>query len=185
MILTLVRSALNNHEVFNRVVKAVPINVMHMLIGKQFSTERLLHHPTMFAHRLAIPRNVSIPQPIGRFIDSLAIVFKPALTSGRTKETGLPKLDLLTRPVDGRAAGGAVHKHNITHPANSIITREAFQYHTNAHQDRCGVCRYWSGPQGCGLYRMINQRMPEDFALNEKVVPDGWCSAFVDRKAKA
>jgi Inorganic Pyrophosphatase len=64
------------------------------------------------------------------------------------------------------------------------ITREAFQYHTTRNlKERCATCQYTSGTDnGCGLYRMLNQRMPEDFDLDPDIQPDGWCSAFTPRR---
>lgn len=62
------------------------------------------------------------------------------------------------------------------------IKRDAFGYHENARKDRCGNCKYTSGTNnGCGLFRMINQRIPDDFDLDPDVKPGGWCTAWTPR----
>lgn len=97
---------------------------------------------------------------------------------------------------DGKGAAriGAIHEMTIPQfkewlhgpstkrPIKKII-REAFQYHlTKNKTERCGTCQYTSGTDnGCGLFRMINQRMPEDFDLDPNIQPDGWCSGFTAR----
>lgn len=50
-------------------------------------------------------------------------------------------------------------------------------------QVRCEHCQYTAGntfeDQGCGLYRMLNQRQPEDFDLDPKIKSHGCCNAFI------
>lgn len=99
---------------------------------------------------------------------------------------------------DGKGAErlGAIHEMTIPqfkewlyspatqHPVKKL-TREVFQYHiTQNKTERCGTCQYTSGSDnGCGLFRMINQRIPDDFDLDPAIRPNGWCSGFTTRKA--
>lgn len=50
---------------------------------------------------------------------------------------------------------------------------------------QCQRCLYTSGntdkSQGCGLYRMLNQRQPEDFDLDPNIEPEGCCNAWTSR----
>lgn len=99
---------------------------------------------------------------------------------------------------DGKGADrlGAIHEMSVAefkdwlkspatkHPVRKI-TREAFDYHDGkaSNPERCNNCRYTSGSDnGCGLYRMINQRMPDDFDLDPAIAPNAWCNGWQPRR---
>lgn len=42
----------------------------------------------------------------------------------------------------------------------------------------CGRCKYLENDE-CGLYKMLNRRLPELFELNESVKRDACCNAYV------
>lgn len=53
-------------------------------------------------------------------------------------------------------------------------------------QVRCENCQYTAGSDnGCGLYRMLNQRQEEDFDLDPKINSYGCCNAFTARRKPA
>ena len=67
------------------------------------------------------------------------------------------------------------------------LTRQVFQYTPKASsKDQCKICHFTSGNvssvQGCGLYRMLNQRCPDDFDLNPNIDAEGWCAGWRSRK---
>lgn len=71
------------------------------------------------------------------------------------------------------------------HPIKKLNRETTFQYHPGkaANPERCNNCQYTSGTDnGCGLYRMIDQRMPEDFDLDPDISPIAWCSGWTARK---
>jgi Inorganic Pyrophosphatase len=78
-------------------------------------------------------------------------------------------------------------KHGDTTAPIKKLTREVFNYHlTKNKAERCGTCQYTAGSDnGCGLFRMINQRLPDDFDLDPNIQPDGWCSGFTHRRPVA
>lgn len=66
------------------------------------------------------------------------------------------------------------------------ITRKAFEYTAKASaKDQCQHCHYTSGnmskSQGCGLFRMVSQRCPDDFDLDPHIDAEGWCSGWRPR----
>lgn len=89
MILSQVRSALNNDQVFRTVVQSVPVDVMDGLMGKKGPSEDLLHDKSMLRDRLAVPSDKPIPKSVVAFIDSLASVVKGVSALPTTKESGL------------------------------------------------------------------------------------------------
>lgn len=101
---------------------------------------------------------------------------------------------------DGKGADriGAIHEMTIPqfkewlyspatkHPIKKLTRDKTFQYHPGkaTNPERCNNCQYTSGTDnGCGLYRMINQRIPDDFDLDPAISPTAWCSGWTRRKA--
>jgi len=72
VVLSQVASSLGDKKVLNAVVESVPVDVMDNLIGTKGAAQMVLHDPSMLAHRLTVPSDKPIPQPIVSFIDSLS-----------------------------------------------------------------------------------------------------------------
>ncbi len=47
---------------------------------------------------------------------------------------------------------------------------------------RCENCKYGTPESTCELFRLLNQAMPENFDLDEKIHPKGCCNAFMPKK---
>lgn len=86
VVLARVRGALDEKEVARVVVQAIPVDVMNGLVGEKFSTENLLHDKSVLTSRLTVPRNIAIPEPVVRFINSLSAQFEGALARRDAEE---------------------------------------------------------------------------------------------------
>lgn len=53
--------AIKNPEVFNSIIKLVPVDMVDMLSSKQFPAKELLHNPTMFVNALSTHPNPLVP----------------------------------------------------------------------------------------------------------------------------
>lgn len=61
------------------------------------------------------------------------------------------------------------------------LDRSAFEYtdHAKNPQEQCQVCRFFDGQQSkCHFFEQVNQTLPQEFSLDEKVQPTGWCNSF-------
>lgn len=89
VVLSAVRTALNNHKIGDRVIEAIPVDVMDLLIGQEVATEKVLNDPSVLAHRLTVSRNIAVSKPVVRFIDSLASMFKLAFAGSGAEKSNL------------------------------------------------------------------------------------------------
>ncbi len=89
MILAQMRGRLGEREVLRSVIKAVPVDVMNMLIGKEWTPEGLLHNPAMLTHRLAVSGDVTVFEPVAAFVDAVAAPFKNAFALGAAEKSDL------------------------------------------------------------------------------------------------
>lgn len=89
VVLSQVRTALNDGQVFRTIIESVPVDVVDGLIGKKTSTKQLLNNKTMLTSSLSVPRDAAILEPVSRFINALAAAVKSASTATAAEETGL------------------------------------------------------------------------------------------------
>lgn len=67
-----VLAGLQDPEILRSVVESVPVDVVNMLTGKQFSTEDLLQDPSVLAERFPVPPDGPVPRRVVRVVDALA-----------------------------------------------------------------------------------------------------------------
>ena len=90
MILSKVRSSLDDPQILRSIVEAIPIDVMNSLIGKKTSPEDLLHDPSMLTHSLSVSGDKPISKPIIRFIDSLVGTVEGIIAGPAVEKPSLP-----------------------------------------------------------------------------------------------
>lgn len=66
-----VLASLNDPQIFQTIVSRVPVDVMNMLTGKEWTTSGFLRNPAVLRSALAIPLNLPVPAR-GKFIDAVA-----------------------------------------------------------------------------------------------------------------
>lgn len=89
VVLSKVRAALDDKQILDSVVNAIPIDVVNTLVGKQLSSDTLLDNMPMLRDRLSVSRDKPIPQPVTSFINSLASAVVRGPASPGAKETNL------------------------------------------------------------------------------------------------
>lgn len=70
-VITQMRSGIQDDKVFDAIIKAVPVDVVNMLVGEELSANDLLNNKSMLVEALSVPRDSPIPVPVARFIDSV------------------------------------------------------------------------------------------------------------------
>ncbi|MFV5507240.1 PLxRFG domain-containing protein [Acinetobacter sp. 197] len=96
-------AAMQDREVFRSIVKLVPVDVMNMLMGKEFSSDQVLNNQSMFLERLSIPFDNSVV--VSRFADSVASSHPVALAALVAEKIGSPSNPVITSFKGRRAVG--------------------------------------------------------------------------------
>lgn len=112
MVLAQVVGVLHEKEVIQFVVKSIPVDVMNMLIGGQWSTKSILHDPSVLTHRLSVPGNVPVPMPVARFIDELAAAVKRFPASSVAEKVDLPGVGRLSEEAGATPSTGSARRLN-------------------------------------------------------------------------
>jgi len=73
-VLSQVLSGIHDPEVYRSVVESVPVDVMNVLTGEQWTTDDFLRNDAVLRSTLTIPLGKTIPPRVGRFIDAVASV---------------------------------------------------------------------------------------------------------------
>lgn len=111
VMLSQMRTALNNTQVFKAVIESIPVDVMNVLIGQKWTPESLLHDKSMLTSRLSISSDVPIPETVITFVDSLSTAIKGIPTKKTTEKPSLrdepsvvelPSEGVTTVEADGR-----------------------------------------------------------------------------------
>ena len=110
-------AAMQDREVFRSVVKLVPVDVMNMLMGEEFSSDQVLNNQSMFLDRLSIPFDNSVV--VSRFADSVASSHPVALAALVAEKIGSPSNPVITS-FKGR---GAVGTQDNGHGNNSSFNK--------------------------------------------------------------
>ena len=82
-VMSQVRDGIKNDEVFRAIVQAVPVDVMNVLVGTEFSSGDLLGNKSVLSDTLSVNSDNAIPSGVAGVIDSLVSVIKkgtPATT---------------------------------------------------------------------------------------------------------
>ena len=64
-------TAIQNREILKSVIEAVPVDVMNMLIGTQWTPEGLLRDPAMLRQALTVPVGAAVSPAVLRFADAV------------------------------------------------------------------------------------------------------------------
>lgn len=64
-------TAIQNREILKSVIEAVPVDVMNMLIGTQWTPEGLLRDPAMLRQALTVPIGAAVSPAVLRFADAV------------------------------------------------------------------------------------------------------------------
>jgi N12 class adenine-specific DNA methylase/adenine-specific DNA methylase len=90
VVLSKVVRSINKGKIFKAIIQTVPVDVMDVLMGGQGAAKKLLHDKTVLAHRLTVPRDSPILEPVIRFMDSLASAVGRVATNSGTENARLP-----------------------------------------------------------------------------------------------
>ena len=98
-------SRLHDDEVVRAVVKAVPVDVMNVLIGQEGAPQLILNDPSVLRRALTIPFNLPIPSSVSDFVNAIVAMGQPeaspsAVGGGANADQGMVT-------VEGDAALGA------------------------------------------------------------------------------
>ena len=102
-------AAMQDREVFRSIVKLVPVDVMNMLMGEEFSSDQVLNNQSMFLERLSIPFDNSVV--VSRFADSVASSHPVALAALVAEKIGSPSNPVITSFKGRRAVGTQDNRH--------------------------------------------------------------------------
>lgn len=104
-----VLAALHDRQVLRAVVESVPVDVVHVLVGKKLATKDLLGDPAVLLDRLAAPLDDPVrAAAVARFVDAVAAGHPDALARfAAEKEAALGVGKAVGADGEGRAARGA------------------------------------------------------------------------------
>lgn len=148
MMIASVRRAINDEKILKSVVQTVPVDVMHMLVGKEITTQRLLNDPAMLTGRLSVSGDVAVPQPVVRFVDALSAAIVGDSAGARAEEPGLRggprKADLPDERGAAEQAGGADVWHGTVAGQEVSVNTNPSEAQKEAGNYRKGSVR-WNG----------------------------------------
>jgi hypothetical protein len=94
----LVATLSNDHQVFNSVIKPVPIDMMDMLTSQKGPSNVLLHDPSVFTHRFSVTSDIPVLEPVTFTADPCPtpVVFDTAVSGTKkpllSSESGVAEL---------------------------------------------------------------------------------------------
>lgn len=113
VVLSHMRRALDDSQVFRTVVQTVPVDVMNLLLGGEVPTETLLHDKSVLTHALSVPRDSPVPKAIVAFVNTLAPTVEVASAQARAKEAGLGARPSVAHLSDEESAAVETANRNV------------------------------------------------------------------------
>lgn len=110
-VLAQMNARIKDDKILRAIVESIPVDVMNVLVGKEFSANDILSDPSVLRQRLSIPSDAAIPDSVSRFINSVtAAAFGKG--AGATAESSPTQGDF-RRPTIG--AGSATNANDRGH----------------------------------------------------------------------
>lgn len=99
-------NGIQDNKIFQAVVESIPIDVMDMLTGEQFTSNGLLSNPSVLANALAIDGQKPIPANVRSVINSLVSVVQKGAPTGAVSSTGARDSFVSSGELDTTANAG-------------------------------------------------------------------------------
>lgn len=165
VVLSVMRGLLKNREIGRAIIRLVPIDVMHVLTGGKFSSEQLLHNPSVLIELLPIDANDSVPSRI-QAVNTLSPYLALAIT-----EHPLVPPDLRLVLSDALSARstlkGDLHVGSeIPYPREEVNTGNIYTVTLNVEPDEL---LDWDAPahESTRAVRLVNKLIRERFGVRE------------------
>jgi hypothetical protein len=150
------RSALNDKQILNSIIKLIPIDVMNVLMGKEFSPKTLLDNPSVLLDRLPTTFNNSVGIDVSRLINAIATSLPRAFTLRVAKK--MPGFfNSPSAPTQG----------STTKITGNVSQSSSPSYYSPKGSDKDHVDVFINGNGDSGKVYIVDQIDPETMRFDE------------------